>query len=267
MKSLYLLVFMLLTTGIITDTKAQTPVPEDYFDMYDGDEEEENEENNEEDNTFKMPNDEELKALGQALDSIGSLGKIVTGAAKTYRMGEEGCSKTYICMWNTLDKYANIFNYEKKLSRDKLDCKERQIIIEDYILFIASMNLDNYCIEHLHPDNNELENVELIDAMLAMGYYGLLSFEIPILKPYMRTYQEVDPFCTNQTKPNGIIFEDFMPKDLPCSCGEYVGTFDRTEKEKVLQDIRTILDDINPIWQGQKLLELNQMLQALPCNN
>lgn len=216
-------------------------------------------------------------------DSLGSLGRIVTGAITTYNLGEKGCSKTFICMWKTLEKYRDIINYERKLSYDKLDCKERQIVIEDYILFITSMNLDNYCLEHLHPDSNQLENHEIVDAMLAMGMGKVIilsniddftgidkSFFVTRLltESYKDIWPEADPYCTEDLL-NGNEWNDgeVQISELGCSCGEYIGQMDPTEKAKVLKDIRTIIDGINPIWQGQKLIELNQMLQALPCNN
>lgn len=260
------------------EVKSQIP-SNDPYDMYEDDEEEED---LEEINTY----DNEITKLGNIIqsDSLGSLGGLILGAVGTYRMGQKGCSKTYMCMWNTLAKYLDILTYEKKLKGDKLDCKERQIVIEDYILFIGTMNLDAYCLEYLQPE--ELENHEIVDAMLAMAraYWFFTSKEeydvtdtikgeydksgVDFLEPYIDAPPKVNPFCSNDLL-NGKDWNNrgIHPDDLGCACGEYTGEFDQAEKAKVIKDIRSIIDGINPIWQGQKLIQLNKELNMLPCNN
>ncbi|MCW5519689.1 hypothetical protein J1N09_07555 [Aureitalea sp. L0-47] len=269
MKTQYLLIFLIISLGTGMEVKSQTPSNNPY-DMYDTEDDEE-EEDYEELKTY----DNEITKLGNIIqsDSLGSLGGLIIGAVGTYRMGQKGCSKTYMCMWNTLAKYLDILTYEKKLKGDKLDCKERQILIEDYILFIGTMNLDSYCLEYLQPE--ELENHEIVDAMLAMAvaYWYFRGKEytnhgVDMLEPYIDTPPLVNPFCSNDLL-NGKDWNNrgIHPDDLGCACGEYIGEVDQAEKDKVIKDILTILDDINPVWQGQKLIELNEMLQALPCNN
>ena len=78
----------------------------------------------------------------------------------------------------------------------------------------------------------------------------------PMLFPYRKIREVADPFCSKELK-NGTI----------CDCGEYTGTLDTAEKNKLLMDIRTIIDDINPMWQTAKAIEINQKLKALPCQD
>ena len=253
----------------------------DPYDMYENDEEEEEEEennnkSNNNDNTSDLPKDidpDELNLLINVKDQLGTFGHYIEGIGRTYNLTQKGCSKMYVCLTNTFAKVWTIYNYEKKLNEAHsggIDdtCKKIQIILEDYILYITSMNLDVYCPDFLYRNKNEYTDEEIIDASIAIGdLVQLLSdpdgfdwtpYEIENYKKARRTFKEI---CSNDI--NAPI------EQRECSCGEIITEekMDVTEKDKVIDFIRDTLDEINPAWQTKKVIELNSMLQALPCNN
>ena len=275
MKTKTLLVFLLCCFCFCQITLAQDPVPEDYFDLFDNEETEE-----EGDDQIKTPMEElwdmdpsmkegdKIKAI---LNNSGAVGSFGGNAISSYNMVMEGCDATYVCMYNTLKKVYKIYLYEKALSEkeEKLGCSRKKELLQDYALFIVSMNLDLYCIEQLHPDGNELEDFELINAMLAMGDIVDDSRRdtdvsepvfLPMLIPYRRLRPKVNPYCSED-----LIIKNRESNVRACDYGDYSGTLDLEEKNKLLKNIRTIIDDINPMWQMSRAIQINQHLKALPC--
>ncbi|HPF11978.1 MAG TPA: hypothetical protein PKW08_10885 [Flavobacteriaceae bacterium] len=248
----------ILISGIIYQVKAQVPVPEDYFDLY---EEDDGDDNNGNDETETNPLN--LNDIKEALGGIGATGAFPLSALNSIEMVNEGCEKTYVCMYNTLIKVFKIAEYEYLLKDGKLSCSQEKALLQDYALYLLSLNLDLYCVEHLHPDGNTLSDTELVNVMLAMNYfydaiagddsmYGKES--LPMLYPYRNIRPIANPYCSEDLSLEGA-----------CDCGSYNGTLDLTEKNKLLQNIRTIIDDINPMWQTAKAIEISNRLKELPC--
>ncbi|MEZ4778276.1 MAG: hypothetical protein R2786_02705 [Flavobacteriaceae bacterium] len=283
MKVKFIFIFCLFL-GVSLQIVGQTPVPEDLFDMYDGDEVEEEglEKNtNPENKGIKLPNDQELKNIMTVMENAGALGGIFSNAISSGEMilGRD-CSSTYVCMYNTVKKMISIYGYEHILKfgdggPEGLTCVQEKSVLEDYAMFLLSMNLDLYCIEHLRGNEGEdgedwthttLTDEEIIDAMLAMGQaYMDSGGALPSIANYQDTYLKADPYCTNDL---GII--DPGPgenKKTGCSCGEYTGTLDLYQRDLVVGDIKNLIDQMNPLWQAQKAVEINRRLKELPCNN
>lgn len=276
MKTQYLCIFLFIFLGMGMEVKSQI-LSNDPYDTYENDEEED--EDLEEINTY----DDEIAKLGNIIqsDSLGSFGALIKSTVNTYIMtNDEGCSKAYVCMWNLLSKYNEIITYEAKLKVLKLDCKDRQKLLEDYILYIGTINLDIYCVDFL----NKLSDTELVNVMFAFQDFYFVYSVPPMLSPYKEARKFAKEYCTGdiynieKRKEHKERYEYEYSYGEPslkwlsefeedCDCGEYIGSLDEEQKFKVLTDIRSIIDGINPIWQGQKLIELNEMLQALPCNN
>ncbi len=179
-------------------------------------------------------------------------------------LANEGCDGTYICMYNTLIKVLKIGEYEMALkSNELLTCEVKKAVLQDYAMYLLTLNLDIYCIDKLHPDNKNLEDVDLINVMLAIRDFmsvnsddapGAMKDSWPILYPYRLIRSVADPYCAEN------LLED-------CSCENYSGTIDPTEKNKLLQDLRTIIDDINSLWQTAKAIEISKRLKVLPYND
>ena len=214
-----------------------------------------------------------LDSLQGLFGVIGAVGVFPGNAISSYKMVNEGCERTYICMYNTLYKlfmvhyYEGVLSEEEPSNRGTLSCKNEKIILQDYALFLLTLNLDTYCIEHLHPDGNELEDVELINAMLAIADiynvfdYRMLNINMPMIKPYSKIRSIADPYCSEDIRPI-----DKKTEQGPCDCGDYSGTLDTAKKNKILQDIRSIIDDINPMWQMARAIKINERLNTLPCD-
>lgn len=260
MKTKFILIVCFLIVGLNVEINAQTPVPEDYFDLYDNEPSEDDDGNTEE---LKIDdiNIYELKAV---FDATGALGAFPSMVILDGQLVDRDCDETFTCMVNTLFKVFKIAEYEHYLKSDDLSCNVRKVLLQDYAMYLITLNLDIYCIDHLHPDSNELSDVQLINVMLAISdFLEAITEESvaamkawPMLFPYRKIREVADPFCSKELK-NGTI----------CDCGEYTGTLDTAEKNKLLMDIRTIIDDINPMWQTAKAIEINQKLKALPCQD
>lgn len=266
MKTKFILIVCFLIVGFNVEINAQTPVPEDYFDLYDNEPSDDDSENQNSENL-------NLDDMEEILNAIGAVGVFPSSAISSFKLVNEGCDSTYICMYNTLKKVFSVYRYEYlfKLKSLPLKCESEKKYLQDYALFLLTLNLDIYCIEHLHPDGNELKDVELINAMLAMRdiYFDFIEQQydwgeekLPLLFAYSHIRSIADPFCSED------LYEiDNSTGSIPCGCGIYSGTLDAAEKNKLLQDIRTIIDDINPMWQMQKAAEISKRLKALPCQD
>jgi hypothetical protein len=238
-----------------------------------GDEDEE-----EVESEFDQFSEMKLDSLQYILNATGAVGAFPSSAIDSFKMVSDDCDATYICMYNTLKKVVIIGNLELQLRKIRHSCYETKVILENYALYLLSMNLDLYCIEHLHPDGNELTDVQLINAMLAISdiYYDIVyhddydewviagqeggELHLPMLDSYADFRRIANPYCSED------LVEFNAEIKLPCGCGIYNGTLDTEEKNKLLKDIRTIIDDINPMWQAAKAVEINTRLKALPCN-
>lgn len=263
-----LLIISLLSCCFIKQINAQTPVPEDYFDLYEvDDEDDEDNENKQEQNT----NNFNLTNIQKLLNETGAIGAFPSSAISSFRMVNDDCERTYICTINTLIKVFRIAEYELLLKQADLSCEDRKKLLQNYLLYLPTLNLDTYCIEHLHPDSNELMDAELINVMLAMRdvYFDYIDEDytygeesLPMLYSYRQIRTKADPFCSE----NLFEINDSTGRK-PCDCGEYDGILDSEEKFKLLTDIRLMIDGINPLWQSQKAIEINGRLKAVPCNN
>jgi hypothetical protein len=267
MKTKILCILSLLCFCITQQIYSQDPVPEDYFDLFDPDPSDEKK--GSEDKSPKPFNLDEIKTM---LENTGAVGSFPASAISSFKMVNENCDATYICMYNTLKKVFKIYEYENTLdvnlgeeeNEEPLACYREKELLQDYALFLLTLNLDLYCIEHLHPDGNDLEDVELINAMIALDDICIAAGErvwrMPFLRKYCGFRDKVNPYCS----------QDLMYGNTeipaPCNCGDYNGTLDLEEKNKVLKHIRTIIDNINPLWQAAKAVEINGRLKALPCD-
>lgn len=261
MKTKFILIVCFLIVGFNVEINAQTPVPEDYFDLYDNEPSDDDDGNTEE---LKI-DDIKIYELKGLFDRLGALGAFPSRVILDGIIASRGCNdETYTCMLNTLLKVLKIAEYEHYLKSDELSCNVRKVLLQDYAMYLITLNLDIYCIDHLHPDSNELSDVQLINVMLAISDFLEAKTEgsvddmkgWPMLFPYRKIREVADPFCVEELKST-----------TTCDCGEYNGTLDTTEKNKLLMDIRTIIDDINPMWQTAKAIEINQKLKALPCQD
>ncbi len=265
-----LFIVSLLSFCYINQAIAQTPVPEDYFDLYEEDDDDDDDENNK-DTQNQNTDDFNLSNIQKLLSETGAAGAFPSSVISSFSMVNDNCERTYICTFNTLIKVFRIAEYELALKNAELSCGDRKKLLEDYVIYLMTLNLDLYCIEHLHPDSNELMDAELINVMLAMrdvyfdyigGDYAFGEASLPMLYSYSHIRSKADPYCSED-----LWSIDSSTNRLPCDCGEYSGTLDSEEKFKLLTDIRLMIDGINPLWQAQKAIELNGKLKALPCND
>ncbi len=263
MRTKTILFFFLFSFCICQLTLAQDPVPEDYFDLFDPESTEDEEDLDEQPDRYKVD------IIQKMLGMTGAVGDFPASGIGSYNLVNEGCDATYVCMHNTLKKVYRIYEYEQALrpKEEKLGCNREKEILQDYSLFLLTLNLDLYCIEQLHPDGNELEDVELINAMMAISDIYVRSISdgytlIPALGEYMETRVMANPYCSEDLiaaqEIDGVLY-------LPCDCGDFSGTLDLAKKNKILKDIRSMLDDINPMWQMAKAIEINERLNTLPC--
>ena len=281
MKLKFTLIFCLFL-GVILHSSAQTPVPEDLFDLYDDEDPGEtdfDQNTNPPPDLLKIPTNREFENALGALDSLGSLGTIFSNAINSGKMTlERDCSSTFVCMYNHLKKILMIFQYEHSLSYVK-SCEQKKTVLEDYSLFLLSMNLELYCIEHLRgeDENNRstLSEEEIIDAMLAMGeFYRTEGIKYPNefsrLINYRNINEEVNDICTNDVS---LIKQDEDGSDSStlwaknCSCGEITGSLWGEDRGEAIMQIHFIIDRFNPLWQTRKAGEINRRLKELPCNN
>ncbi|MDX1463439.1 MAG: hypothetical protein R3359_10310 [Marinirhabdus sp.] len=251
-----LALLILSNTAFCQETEASKNASKEYQDFVEDmfDDEEEEDDLNSQNRQFNMPSDEDILKFRYAMRNLGgSFGTYFRTLENTYALTQEDCSKTYTCMVNFLLKLETIVHLENRL-QENISCKDRQIRIEDYILFIGMINLDIYCIDHLHPDNDNLTDEAIVDVMLAMSEANESTLGRYLdFKSYKDIRNYAQPNCANDLEEN-------------CSCGEFIGTLDLNQKNIVLKDLRTLIDAINPFWQAQKALQLNQELQTItPC--
>ncbi len=262
MKIIYLILVLFFCSSIsyCQETEESKKASEQYQDfvedMFDNDEDEdEDNSNSSNEGQFEMPSVIDLLKFRYAMRNLGgSFGSFYKTLENTYVLTDEGCSNTYTCMFNHLMKLETIVYLENRL-KENISCKDRQIRLEDYILFIGMINLDIFCVDHLHPDNKQLTDEDLVDVMLAMSKANESKLGSYLdFKSYKDIKEFAQPYCVNDLKGD-------------CSCGEFIGTMDQNQKNIVLKDLRTLIDAINPFWQAQKALQLNQELQTItPCS-
>ena len=265
MKTKTLILLCTICCIFFQPAQSQTPVPEDYFDLFDDEEDDGNGENDE-----NKPTSTSSVFSGDKLDSLlnggGALGQYVLGVKNTTAGGTIEAPAEYLCAKRITSLYYKAVWYELGLKAEGISCYEKKSHIQDYLMFLLTLNLETYCVDLLHPEANTLNEVELINVMLA---FDDQLEDDPLIKTLADTQDEgkilLEYYNAVREHSNPLCMNDLFPGKEEMDCGTFIGEMNQTEKAKVIKDLGFLIDGLNPIWQANKAIALNKRLEQLPC--
>ncbi|QNJ98914.1 hypothetical protein [Constantimarinum furrinae] len=254
---LIFIVFSFITV-LSYQTAAQTPVPEDYFDLYEGDEDEEYEDGNgEAEFNMGMLGENPLGMINAILsdEKAGPVGNWMSDSfVSMVDATAHDAPKEYLCAKNIRLKYWKVISYEAVIAKGTLTCEERKKIMESYSLFLGTIYLDIFCMDFFTEKGTSYKwtNEQMVDIVLGFNDADTMFAKGQIDRS---EFGHINEWC----------LYDLLDLNVK-QCGEYLADY-LTGRPEIRNNIDQTLEVLHPIAVASYANGLAEQLSALPCNN